>query len=365
MTLIPKPLLEKAEKMLFIAHLAIGDFTYLQNFFQAFKQVNPHIQIDLWIDEVRCTPDPAKWEFLKKYSLYDWTENCPCFRKIYRQTYSPALRQESIRQAQQEHYPIVVSIATLRPNQYAALARDIAPDGLVVGIKKKIPWYAPWQRTAYKKLDASFAPFQADPAGYHITDVYADWFRQLAGLELDGAARFPFIDIPAQWSAWADQQFLEWHAGKPGSERKSVFINTFAKTHKRCWPLHSAAQLIVAMRQRPEWNSAIFIINAVPQEITNTKKILDDYQLQDTHLFSAEQNFFQLPAILKRCDLIISVETAVMHLANAVHVPVIALMRQKNPEWVPIDAANSKVITTQQRREWVKAITVRQVVDAL
>ena len=76
-------------------------------------------------------------------------------------------------------------------------------------------------------------------------------------------------------------------------------------------------------------------------------------------------NFFQLPAVLSECDLIISVETAVMHLANAVHVPVIALMRQKNPEWVPIDSANSTVITAARRRDWVKAITVDQVMKAL
>jgi len=362
MTLIPQTLLNKAEKMLFIAHLAIGDFTYLQNFFQAFGRANPQIKIDLWIDEVRCTADPEKWEFLKKYALYDWTENCACLRKIYRQTYSPALREESIRQAQQENYPLVVSIATLRPNQYASLAREIAPNGLVIGIKKKTPWYAPWQRADYRKLDASFAPFTPGPAGYHITEVYADWFRQLAALELDSAARFPFVEIPQQWSDWADQQLSQWQHGSTG---KAVFINTFAKTHKRCWGLDSAAELIIAMRKQPQWQHTRFIINAVPQEMAATKKILDAYHLEDTHLFSADQNFFQLPAILKRCDLIISVETAVMHLANAVHVPVIALMRQKNPEWVPIDSANSKVITTAHRSQWVKAITVAQVIDAL
>ena len=54
-----------------------------------------------------------------------------------------------------------------------------------------------------------------------------------------------------------------------------------------------------------------------------------------------------------------------MHLANAVHVPVIALMRQKNPEWVPIDRAHSVVITTQKRSEWVDAIPVEQVIKAL
>jgi len=57
------------------------------------------------------------------------------------------------------------------------------------------------------------------------------------------------------------------------------------------------------------------------------------------------------------CSLIISVETSVIHLANAVHVPVIALMRQTSPEWTPIDAKNSAVTTTKNRKAWVKDIS--------
>jgi ADP-heptose:LPS heptosyltransferase len=62
---------------------------------------------------------------------------------------------------------------------------------------------------------------------------------------------------------------------------------------------------------------------------------------------------------------VISVETAVMHLANAVHVPVIALMRQNNPEWVPIDRANSTVITTPRHGDWVDKIGVHDVMAVL
>jgi ADP-heptose:LPS heptosyltransferase len=93
--------------------------------------------------------------------------------------------------------------------------------------------------------------------------------------------------------------------------------------------------------------------------------VLASYNLKDTHLFSANENFYQLPAILQRCDLIVSVETAVMHLANAVHVPVIALMRQKNPEWVPIDQSISTVIMTARRSEWVNAIQSDLVIKAI
>ncbi|NUU01935.1 glycosyltransferase family 9 protein [Herbaspirillum robiniae] len=367
MQLLPPQRLAAADKILFIAHLAIGDFTYLQNFFKAFAEAHPHLKVHIWIDEVRRTNDQAKWGYLKNYALYDWAENCPFFAKVYRRTYSPQLLAESIAEARAEQYPLVVSLATLRPAQYARLARDAGgPDAWVVGMRGKTRWYAPGDFLAYRKLDASFASFSSF-AGYHITDVYADWFSQLSGLQVDGAARYPFVDIPPQWQQAAADQLAQWSVsaqaadGRPGL----VFINPFAKTKKRCWPVAKVADLIVALQQKEEWRTTTFVINATPQEIEHAKAQIADRLPSNTHWFSAQQSFFQLPALLQRADLIISVETAVMHLANAVKVPVVALMRRKNPEWAPIDREHSTVIMAARRGDWVDAIDVQQVLEVL
>ncbi|HTH94966.1 MAG TPA: glycosyltransferase family 9 protein [Rhodocyclaceae bacterium] len=360
--LIPAEVLAKTDKILFITHLALGDFTYLQNDFRAFAAAYPHIEVHLWVDEVRRTTNAAKWDSLKKYSLYDWVEACPFFGKIYKRTYSPALLEESIREAQNEHYPVVVSLATLRPHLYASMARRISPQGLVVGMVKKVKFFQPHHAFAYRKLDATIPPYTVDHNNpQHISDVYADWFRQLCGLDIPPAERMPFVHIPAEWNRYATEQIAQWGT----QEKKRVFINPYAKTKKRCWPLERVGELIVAMRELPDWRNACFIVNAMPPELPAVKTLIAEQHLDETVAFSATNNFFQLPAVLARCDLIVSVETAVMHLANAVHVPVIALMRQKNPEWIPVDHANSIVITAEHRRDWVDAIPAGRVIDAM
>jgi ADP-heptose:LPS heptosyltransferase len=367
MQLIPQPLLEKADKVLFIAHLAIGDFTYLQSCFKAFAEAYPHLKIHIWIDEVRRTSDESKWGYLKNYALYDWAEACPFFAKVYRRTYSPALLAESITEARAENYQLVVSLATLRPQQYARLARACGPRARVIGMPVKPRWYAPADWLAGNKLDAVFAPFAAFD-GYHITDVYADWFRQLSGLQMSPAQRFPYMDVAPEWQTYAKVQLSEWGVVSGADGKRCaplVFINPFAKTKKRCWPVSKVADLILELQQRAEWRDAHFIINATPQEIEQAKGAIADRLPPRTQWFTAQKNFFQLPAILQSCDLIISVETAVMHLANAVHVPVVALMRRKNPEWVPFDRKNSKVIMAARRSDWVDAIPVQYVVEAL
>ncbi|MDO8298121.1 glycosyltransferase family 9 protein [Lacisediminimonas sp.] len=360
--LVPRELIENASQILFITHLALGDFAYLQNFFRAFTRAYPHIAVDLWVDEVRRTADPSQWEKLRNYALYSWVSACPCFRKVYTQTYSPALYCASIGEAQQQRYPLVVSIATLRPHRYAALARAISPRGFVAGMTAKPGLGSLVHLTAWRKLDAAIPPYTVDRnQAQHISAIYADWFFRLFGLVVPPGERYPFVDIPGIWQEDASRQLASW--GCQG--RRRVFINPIAKTDKRSWPLERVMQLIAAIRGKREWEDACFIVNAMPDQVQDVRKMIVDHGLGRTYAFSAQGNFFQLPAMLRTCDLIISVETSIMHLANAIHVPVIALMRQKNPEWVPIDKENSKVITAAHRRDWVKAITVEQVMASL
>ncbi len=109
-----------------------------------------------------------------------------------------------------------------------------------------------------------------------------------------------------------------------------------------------------------------FVINADPHRFASTKKYFERQSINDTYVFSAEHNFFQLPAMMSLCDKIISVETSTIHLATAVNVPVVVLMRTKNPEWMPIDKEQKNtVIFAQNRKDWVKNISVERVMQSL
>lgn len=365
--LIDPALLRQSAKILFIAHLALGDFTYLQSCFRALAQAYPHLKIHLWVDERRRTSRSSEWAHLKKYALYDWLAECPYIDKVYNETYSPQAYRASLEQARQEDYPVVVSLAVLERHKYASLARSISPHGFVVGQKKRVRPYDLPKRLIYRKLDAFIPAYtpSSDP-GQHISDIYAGWFTQLFGMEIPPAARFPVLGIASRWMDYARSQFADWgFMGADGKPAQVVFVNAYSKSVERSWPLERIIGLVRTMRCEPRWRDAGFVVNVVPEELERAHALFDGIGLAHTHLFSAEDNFFQLPAVLSLCELVISVETAVMHLANAVHVPVIALMRQNNPEWAPIDRANSTVITTPRHGDSVAAIGVQDVMAVL
>lgn len=361
--LLDPALLRTTSKILFIAHLALGDFAYLQSCFRAFARAFPHIEMHLWVDERRRTSDATQWGHLQKYALYDWLAESPCFKKVYARTYSPALYRESIVEAQREDYPVVVSLAVLERHKYAQLARLISPRGFVVGQKKRVRFYDIPKHLIYRKLDAFIPAYSsATHPGQHISDIYASWFTLLFGLCIPPAARYPVLPIPEKWLEYASAQFETW-----GFQHGDgvVFLNSFSKSPERNWPVERLLDLITAMRSTAQWRDAAFIINVVPEELQRVRTLFAWRDLAGIAFFSAEENFFQLPAILSLCQLIISVETAVMHLANAVHVPVIALMRQKNPEWAPIDRRNSTVITVARPDDHLDQLTVSNVMAVL
>jgi ADP-heptose:LPS heptosyltransferase len=366
--LVPPGLLARADRILLVTHLAIGDFTYMQACLRAFARTHPHVRIHLWVDERRRTADPAAWPHLRKYALYDWLAACPWIDKVYDSTYSPAALAQSVAAARAERYPVVASLAVVDCHRYARLARRISPHGFVVGLTKPAErlLHVPSRWAGYRKLDAALPVYtQAQCRDQHISDIYAGWFARCFGVDVPPAARVPRLDIPERWVRAAQAQFSTWGftAGQP-----VVFVNAYSKSPDRTWPLERVAALARALRNRPAWRDAGIVVNVVPEALDEARRMFGrkaDPVLADVRLFSADEHFFQLPAVMRRCELVISVETAVMHLANAVGVPVIALMRRNHPEWVPIDRAGSTVIMVPDRDDWVTRIGVDDVLAAL
>lgn len=363
-TLITKEQLNKSKNILFIVHLAIGDYAYLQNGLFAFHQKYPHLLIDLFIDEGRRTPDPSKWEGLSHYILYDWVRSCGFINKAYDKTFSPQGYQNSIAEAKACQYSIVCALTTLSQHHYAQLALEISQNkSITIATKKRTSFFKFKRREIYKRLTGTI-PIFIPKNNYHISDVYAYWFRVLADINLTKKERYPFINIPEKWDKKATEIVI--NQTKSFNEKIfNIFINSFSKEDKRSWPLDNVFILIEKMRATHLGGNSFFWINSMPDNKKTIEEIITKKKLKNIAVFTAIENFFELPAILSKMDLIISVETAIIHLANTVKVPVIALMRLKNPEWIPIDTDNSLVLFTDKKQQYIYHIKPKKVLEAL
>lgn len=354
--LISSERLAKADKILFFTHCALGDFTYLQPYLQAFSQKYPHIKIHFWCDEVRRTYFFWRWKYLKNYILFDWLKSCSFFEKLYIQTYSWPLFYKSIKEAQAEEYPIIVSLALFRTKMYGQYARQINPKAFFAGIEDS--------KKRYHDFDAELPRELPDkkPFEWHTTELYNHYFKTLFGIDLSPQERAPQIIIPAEWRNYGKQQSLSWGVLPT---QPVIFINPFAKHNKRCWDIKKLIPLMLRLSEQPKYKEVSFIINTPPQYYESLRKMMYPHWIGRVFLFVGSDNFFQTPSLLQTCDLVISVETSIMHIAAAMKKPLIALMRLKSPEWMPLGQPKEFIVFVRKKDDSIKTITIDEVATAV
>jgi ADP-heptose:LPS heptosyltransferase len=106
----------------------------------------------------------------------------------------------------------------------------------------------------------------------------------------------------------------------------------------------------------------LFILNAPPSDFESLNYWAKNNPITKylaIEAYTAKENFFELPGLMSLCSLVISVETAIMHLASSLNIQQIALIRQSAKHWRPLN--NSQVLKGRQR---VDSITPHEVFNA-
>lgn len=354
-----KPNIDDIQKTLFIIHLAIGDYTYMQRCFTKLKEQYPHLRIDLLIQDHRATDDQDKWEHLENYILYEWLKSSHLFGKIYK-TYSSCRLQKAIEETKSENYPLVITLGDLRSQNYSALAREIAQENYAMGIDIPTTIFHLNHRKDLNKLDARIADLE--DKSQHISQKFAHWFEQIADLQFQPEDLYPQITIPHKWQEKIDLQLQLWQPANVIAP--TVFINIYAKGEERCWQPEQAIALIKKMQESSRYQDALYILNSPPEAEDELQEMITKHRLEKSYTFCASESFFELPALLKRCDLIITVDTSIMHLACISDAVLISLIRKKRPNdvrWAPLKAENSHIIYTPCSHDPISAISVDNV----
>ena len=359
--IVPGHLLTSSKKVLFVTHMTTSTFTYLQNYFIAFKEAYPHLAIDLWIEEPEQAYCFWRWNYVKKNMLFDWLRACPFINKLYTETYSPFVVKKSIKQAQLEQYDIIISLASRQIYRSIKLAQTINAHAFIVAQKKNYkPYRHLFEQALLKKINGTYS--YTPEAHDHISDIYASWFQQIFSIIVPKEQCKPFIIIPTTWLLYAKLQFLKWGICKKSNIfTRVVLVNAYAKNTNQSWPLKNVFELIKTIKQNDPWGDITFLINAAPKDIYTVKKMALRYALNQLHIISADLNFFQLPAFISISDLVISVEAAVMHLACALDVPLIALTQMNNQHWLPWSGSNFTLVQTHISHTSISRISLEEV----
>ncbi|MCG9737113.1 glycosyltransferase family 9 protein [Shewanella insulae] len=363
MSLIPNERLAQAKRLLFMSPLALGDFLYIKTFLAALKQQQPHLEVDIWLDDNRNNQD--SWRLSRSKIMQQWIAAEPAFSRSYGCSDSKAMQDQQVETAKALGYDLVITHSGSKSEQFSALARRISPKGFIVTSLAKPKFGGLLDSWFFRHSDKTFKiDVTALGEQHHITDRYYQLLHNITGLTLDKSAFMPSLTIALEFAetvhTWLNKQFADQPQGK------LYFINHLSTNKKRDWHPSQLFELIARLtEQAPD---SRFIVNSTPENYDAlAKAIANEPRLVNSQvaLFTVQDNFFELPAMIAAADMVITVETAIMHFATASQRPLIAMMRQKKPYWAPPETASSKVLYASTGKGYVSDIGVDEVMATL
>ncbi|WP_175405024.1 glycosyltransferase family 9 protein [Salinimonas lutimaris] len=309
-----------------MSHLALGDYVYQGALLKQLHDDYPHLSIDVWFDD--CRESPKEWAAGRNHILSQWLEHEPHIDQLYPIAHNKAERKKAIERARASGYDAVVFFTTLRSHRFADIALTIADGKPVYGAHET----EVLRRIRHRKLFARLAGqvlLSPSENFSHISQFYRHYFEQLLAFR-HPPSDYLRITVPQQYQAQA-RQWKERHAaGKP-----LVLLNHLSTTAKRDWRLSQVTGFIMQLQQKVA--GVYVVINALEHQHEEIQTALKAHGLEsDTSLFCATEHFLELPAMLEQADLVVSVETAIMHLAASVGTPCISLVREQAAQWFPL-----------------------------
>ena len=343
-----------------MTHLAIGDFVFQGVFLKALKRQYPNLQLDVWTDDCRSTA--KDWHKGRNSTLAQWIDSLPFIDTLYPIAENEQAREQLINQARGKGYDVIVFIATQRTEKYADVANKISSGAIVVGSRSKRLHHPIAKWWHFRKLHGVFDIDRlAHAEDAHIFDIYEARFETCFGpIEIAEEDRFGLkLSVPDMYRRRAHEQLTAWtaHASSPS---RFVLINPLSTSPKRDYLWPQVEQLIAKLHELD--NQLGFIINTAPNAVEEfEQKIQSSQKLKSLMVsaYSAKDNFYQLPAMIEAVSFVITVETAIMHLASTLNSPQVVLMRKNASQWHPLNATHVLFATRH-----VSDISIDDVVSA-
>lgn len=187
------------------------------------------------------------------------------------------------------------------------------------------------------------------PIDLHEKDSMWSAFIRI-GRVLDPSLPDSLMTLPLPCSAESEVWFSEWRRSRIGPEVDgpvvAMHMGVGPSAQYRCWPTERFADLATALVgfQR---DLTIILTGAKSEQalIADFRKRFDGRSFDASDLGGLEHT----AALLRRCDLLISNDTGIMHLGAAMGTPTVGLFGASNPVWwAPVGPRATYVYPTRQ-----------------
>jgi ADP-heptose:LPS heptosyltransferase len=304
--IIPADILDsanaKALHILFIFDLSLKDFLSVQGYIAQIAKFYPQIKIDLWINS-NCTCLLKHKQPFEEKLFIEFLQECSFINSFYVNTCSSKLLKNNLISASQYNYSAIILLPMQNISESIKLAKKISGRSFLVGISPKVKWYNFVMRRISRRMDCAI-----DLNGVSENLRYDAIFKKLFSEQLAQNYK-PALVIPRRWITYAKLRFMKWGIDKKGQRfGKVFFINAFNDDERYGCSFDKILKLITDLKRNDAWGDINFVLHAPPSKLQQVRKFFAKHSVNNLYLFSADNNFYQVPSILSLCDGVFSVD---------------------------------------------------------
>lgn len=305
--IISPDILQTSQRILFVCDLSLKDFLFIQSYLVEFSKNYPQIKIDLWVNSYCECFFRHKQSFREKLFI-ELLQESNFVNKFYLNTCSAKNFKNIFNQARKLKYPVIVILTGQNHCDNIKLAKKISKNGFLVSRALKTRWYNFARRRTYKILGATLDVSQESPQNSYSNNSYSNIFQQLFSEQFVANHKYSLL-IPRRWITYAKLRFMKWGIDKKGQRfGKVFFINVFDDDEKYACSLKKILNFIMDLKRNDQWGDISFILHVPPSKLRSVRSFFAKHSINNLYLFSADNNFYQIPSILSLCDGIFSVD---------------------------------------------------------
>lgn len=301
----PLPKLSEIRSILIIPNDPIGDLLLSSPLWNKLLKQKPSLRIGIGVSERNCELMPYMPEVSYYYDLH--TTN---LLRLFR----------SIRSAKKDRYDVVLTTAGYyRPTRFAFISRLIAGKGFTATMHTS-------RSKRYARIYSWCRKRRVDPYPQPMVEQYQDMVEQIFRISFTPEERIPALDFTP--TILSDTQRID-NALSKNMARSYIHLNLEAKIDEREFGIDKSKVLVRKIREQYPHIIAL---------VTASKEYWHEYGNQ----FNSEDGIvrFDTPTlatlidVVQKAKLVISPDTAVVHIAASLYKPIIAFYPLKD-EWLP------------------------------
>lgn len=148
-------------------------------------------------------------------------------------------------------------------------------------------------------------------------------------------------------SDWVKNWLLAHRVDSPAIPLVSIHLGVGPSAQYRRWPMERFFELVSTLTE--QFPDMILIFTGSKEERALIRRFGDNFQGRCIDA-SGLENIQQTAALLRQCDLLISADTGIMHLAAAMGTPTVGLFGPNTPDcWAPVGPRATYVYSTHQK----------------